>query len=64
MQPVLARAQQGAFGKRLAGADLEAMAEEGRALLAEEPRTFAQLRTLLSQQWAEYDQQAVTYSIS
>lgn len=65
MEPILRRTMQGAFGKRLAGADLEALAGEGHALLDGEPRTFAQLRTLLRDRWAQSDDgQALSYSIS
>lgn len=65
MEPILRRTMQGAFGKRLAGADFEALAAEGHALLDGEPRTFAQLRTLLGEQWSQYDDgQSLSYSIS
>ena len=64
VQPVLARAQRGAFGKSLGDADLDALAEEGRALLHEQSLTFLQLRRALGEQWAAYDQTAVAYSIS
>src|SRR5690606_36524644 len=64
VQPVLTRTQKSAFGKRLAGADLEALDERGRALLEDQPRTFAELREALGEPWTSYDRQAVTGSIS
>lgn len=64
MQPVLRRAQQAAFGRRLAGADLAALAEAGRALLDARPLTFRDLRTALGAEWSSYDPTAVTYSVS
>lgn len=64
MQPVLDRAQKGAFGRRLEGADMDRLREVGRALLSETPRTFVQLRILLGEDWARFPADAVTYSIS
>jgi hypothetical protein len=64
VQPVLARALQSNFRRRLEGADLEALAEEGRALLEEQPRTLVQLRASLGERWAKYERDALGYAVS
>jgi Winged helix DNA-binding domain len=64
MQPVLNRTLKGAFGRRLAGVDLDALTDAGRVLLGVQPRTFAELRLLLGEQWSDYDPAALGYAIS
>jgi hypothetical protein len=53
------------FGGRLGDADAGEIVAAGRALLEEEPRTRAQLRSLLAERWPDRDAesmaQAVTY---
>lgn len=54
MQPVLERSLMGQeFGRNLAGVELAPIVDAGRALLEEEPRTFAELRGLLAERWPE-----------
>ncbi|MFB7614976.1 winged helix DNA-binding domain-containing protein [Kitasatospora sp. NPDC056181] len=48
VQPVLDQGLRSTYGKRLAGLDLDALADEARALVEEEPRTFQQLGPLLA----------------
>jgi hypothetical protein len=53
------------FGRRLGDANVDEIVAAGRKLLEEEPRTRAELRTLLAERWpgrdAEAMAQAVTY---
>ncbi|MDH6125781.1 winged helix DNA-binding domain-containing protein [Kitasatospora sp. GP82] len=48
LQPVLERGFAGNWRKRLAGADLDAVAAQARVLVEQEPRTFEQLGGLLA----------------
>ncbi|MFI6847874.1 winged helix DNA-binding domain-containing protein [Kitasatospora sp. NBC_00085] len=48
LQPQLDQGLRGTYGKQLAGLDLDALADEARALVEEEPRTFRQLGPLLA----------------
>lgn len=59
VQPVLDRSLQGAYGKRLAGVDLEALAAAARPLVEERPRTAAELGALLQPAWPESDPEAL-----
>ena len=48
------------FGRRLAGVvDVDAVVSLGRGLLEEQPRTAAELRTLLAAHWPEADAEAL-----
>jgi len=56
LQPVSHRALLGsAFGRNLAGLDLDALRAAGRALVEDRPRTVAELRRLLSERWPDRD---------
>ena len=63
VQPMLERALQGSWGKRLAGVDLPAVAEAGRALAAEQPRTFAELGAMLRERWPQWDGEAMAQAV-
>ena len=64
-KPLLARVFGSQFRKSLAGADVEEIAAAGRELLAERPRTRAELATRLAPRWPAVDPsilaQAVTF---
>lgn len=49
----------GVHGKGVAGVDLDALADAGRALVEEKPRTFHELGQLLSERWPGADPSAL-----
>jgi hypothetical protein len=51
IQPVIERSTNGSFGRHLAGLDLAQVAEGGRALAEERPRTFSDLGARLAERW-------------
>lgn len=63
LQPVLDQALRHTFGKRLAGVDLDALTEHGRALVEAEPRTFQTLGTLLGADHPDRDPAALAQAI-
>jgi hypothetical protein len=66
-QPLLARVFRSSWGKGLAGADVREVAAAGLELLAERPRTRAELGDLLAPRWPKADPaalaQAVTFNL-
>lgn len=62
VQPVLDRGLQG-NGRDLAGVDLAALVAAGRALVEEQPRTLAELRTLLGARWPAHDAASLAHAI-
>jgi hypothetical protein len=64
VQPLLERVFKGNFAKQLAGSDIQALAGEATALLSKDALTFAQLRNRLSEEWSQYPNMAIGYSIS
>jgi hypothetical protein len=55
LAPPMERAFQGNFAKHLAGVDLDAVLDEGRALVEAQPRTFSELGKLLQERWPDRD---------
>ncbi len=53
-QPVLDRALKSLYGKHLPGVDTRAIAAAGRALVEDQPRTFADLGAVLAERWPEH----------
>ncbi|SFF07160.1 Winged helix DNA-binding domain-containing protein [Paenibacillus catalpae] len=63
VQTVHERAHKAAFGKRLAGVDLEAVIAEGRKLVEEQPRTFSELGKLLAESRPGIDPEALATAV-
>ncbi|MFF1870478.1 winged helix DNA-binding domain-containing protein [Streptomyces sp. CB03911] len=63
LQPVLDQALRNTYGKRLAGVDVDKLAETGRALVEQEPRTFQQLGTLLGEGLPDHDPAALAQAV-
>ncbi len=65
MNPGIARQFQGSpFSKQLRSVDLDELAQLGRKLLAQQPRTRAELATLLSERWPDVDPLSLAYGVS
>ena len=62
LQPVLTDAMR-ALGSRAKGLDLDAVLPAARELVAEEPRTFNELRALLSAAFPDVNERALGYSV-
>jgi len=63
-QPVLARAFKSPFGQGLAGADAQEVAAAGLRLLAERPRTRAELSELLAPRWPDADPRSLAHAVT
>lgn len=61
--PVLERGFRSNYGKRLEGLELVEVAAAGRALVEEEPRTFAELGTRLGERWPGRDPAALAQAV-
>jgi hypothetical protein len=63
VQPVLDRWLGTAYGRRLAGVDLDELTAAGRALVDERPLTFAALGARLAERWPDHDPSALAQAI-
>jgi hypothetical protein len=63
VQAVSERSLSGNYGRQLAGMDMDALAEAGRALLDEQPRTMSELEPLLAQPWPDRDRHALAMGV-
>ncbi|MFC3802995.1 winged helix DNA-binding domain-containing protein [Cohnella sp. GCM10012308] len=63
LQPVQDRGLAGAFGKRLAGVDTDAIAALGREWTAERPHSFAELGARLAERWPDRDPEALAIAV-
>jgi hypothetical protein len=52
------------FGKAVAGVDLDKLLDAGSELVTSEPRTRAELGTLLAERWPSVDPSALAYAVS
>lgn len=66
VQPVFERTYRTSspFGRQIDGADLAAIEAAGRALLAERPRTRAELGPLLADRWPDGEPDAMAYAVT
>lgn len=64
VSPVADRGFRGAFGKQLAGADLDAIVAFGTELLSREPYSRSRLRDVLGERWPDWDANAMAYAVS
>lgn len=64
VHPVAERGLKGAFGKRLAGADIDAVVAFGTELLSREPYSRSRLAELLGERWPDQDATAMAYAVS
>lgn len=65
MSPVLVRSFNGApFSKAIEGVALDELLAHGRALLAQHPRTRAELGRLLASRWPGVDPTSLAYAVS
>jgi hypothetical protein len=63
-KPVLARTFTSPWGKGLAGADVREVAAAGLELLAERPRTRAELGALLAPRWPDADPKSLAHAVT
>ncbi len=63
-QPVLARTFKSQWGKQLGELEVDEVVAAGLELLAERPRTRAELRILLASGWPESDSSVMAYAVA
>lgn len=64
LRTMVERAFLGHYSREIAGIDLAAVAEAGRELLTERPRTRAELRSALADRWPGADPTALAYAVN
>jgi hypothetical protein len=62
-QSVQQRGLQGAYGRLLAGLDMDALAAAGRALVDQQPLTFSELGKRLRERWPDRDSNALAMAV-
>jgi hypothetical protein len=63
VQELIARATDANWGRGVEGVDRAALASAGRALVEDQPRTFAQLGALLAERWPDADPASLAQQI-
>jgi hypothetical protein len=63
LQPVLDRALNATFGRRLTGVDHDAVAAAGRILVEGKPLTFSELGAELARRWPDHDPEALAQAV-
>lgn len=63
LRPVQERGLAGAFGKRLAGVDIDAIAALGRDWTTERPLSFAELGARLAERWPDREPEALAAAV-
>jgi hypothetical protein len=63
VQPVLDRAMSTTYGRQLRGVETGALAEAGRVLVEEKPRTFGELGALLHERWPDHTPAALAQGV-
>ncbi|WP_309121822.1 winged helix DNA-binding domain-containing protein [Paenibacillus sp.] len=63
LRPIMEQSLKGAFGKRLAGVDLDALAAAGRSMLEAEPLTWSELGARLGARWPDRDPNALAAAV-
>ncbi len=64
IRPVVERAFLGHYARTITALDLRAISEAGRELLAERPRTRAEIRTALADRWPGTDPATLAYAVN
>jgi hypothetical protein len=64
LQPVMERRMQACFGRDLAGVDLGRLAELGRALVEQEPRSLGDVGQLLAAEWPRHEPRVLAHALS
>ena len=64
IRPVVERAFLGHYAREITALDLRAISEAGRDLLAERPRTRAEIRTALADRWPDTDPATLAYAVN
>ncbi|ANN19830.1 hypothetical protein SD37_32250 [Amycolatopsis orientalis] len=64
VKPVVERGFLGHYSREIAGLDLAAITEAGRALLAARPRTRAEIRSALAERWPDADPATLAYAVN
>lgn len=64
VKPVVERGFLGHYSREIAGLDLTAIADAGRHLLAERPRTRAEIRAALADRWPGADPAVLAYAVN